>query len=490
MDTGVGSSLRSRRPSLLGDENVSLFETAENVFGVFVSVLFVAIVAGLFLGLLTLDALDLKIVQRVSLDEEERQHAANLYPIVKDRHRLLVTLLILNALGYECLPIFLDRLVPTWAAVLLSTTLVLVFGEILPSAVFTGPNQLRLGSAMVPLVKVFLVVLYPIAAPIARLLDRLVYGDFQNQHNRSTNTYDRAELSALVRIQHEERIARKQRTVLPAFNERSARKDRSSWSAQKRELLERCKEREEYIARSYLDEEHNHADYGSQLNPPLHETEVDLVTGALQLKTRTVMDVYTPLRLVYAIPDTLPLDKRAISDIYNQAFSRIPVYRCNQHNLNDHSAILGYVMTRQLMLIDWDDCRFVSTLPLIRPDSVSPRMNLVDLLKRLRVGGSLMAFVCTRPDLANKALKMERPIPVEAGFMGVVTLEDVFESILQDRIHDETDVRDRDRAISTLHRWAATTLQNFVRKKKVERRLSASETSISTETTPLWLNQA
>jgi metal transporter CNNM len=484
------STFQASNSSKTATKDEELFLT-ENILGVVVSVGFVAIVAGLFLGLLTLDALDLKIIQRVSINEQERKNAARLFPIVNDRHRLLVTLLILNALGYECLPIFLDRIVPTWAAVVLSTTLVLLFGEILPSAVFTGPKQLALGSLMVPLVKLFLFVLFPIAAPVASLLDRIVYGESdQTRVHEEMTTYDRAELTALVRIQHEERIARKQRIVPTSPGSRERHDKRANWSALKREIVEKCKEREEYIAKSYSYDDHDPADYEvpvQQLNPPLHSLEVDLVTGALQMKTRLVMDVYTPLRLVYSIPDVLTLDKLAITDIYSKGYSRIPVYRRNPNDPTDPSAVLGFFMTRQLMLIDWDDHRLVSTLPLMRPETVSPRMNLVDLLQQLRVGGSLMAFVCAGPEIANRALRMERPVPPEAGFMGIVTLEDVIESILQDRIHDETDARDRDRAIATLHRWAATKLQKFVRKKRGGRRMSGNEKS--TDTTPLLQSQ-
>jgi hypothetical protein len=49
--------------------------------------------------------------------------------------------------------------------------------------------------------------------------------------------------------------------------------------------------------------------------------------------------------------------------------------------------------------------------------------------------------------------------------MGVVCLEDIMESILQDRILDEEDARDRDRAVATLQKWAAEKLQGFLRKK-------------------------
>lgn len=41
-------------------------------------------------------------------------------------------------LANEALPVMLDRIVPSYAAILLSVTLVLIFGEVVPSAIFTG----------------------------------------------------------------------------------------------------------------------------------------------------------------------------------------------------------------------------------------------------------------------------------------------------------------------------------------------------------------
>jgi len=54
-------------------------------------------------------------------------------PLVKRHHLLLVTLLMANALAMEALPLVLDRMVPSWAAVLLSVTAVLFFGEYVTS---------------------------------------------------------------------------------------------------------------------------------------------------------------------------------------------------------------------------------------------------------------------------------------------------------------------------------------------------------------------
>lgn len=85
----------------------------------------------------------------------EQQCAATLLPLVErthPHHRLLVTLLLCNSVFNEALPLFLDKLVPSWAAVLVSVTAVLFFGEIIPSAIFTGPNKLFIAASFAGLV--------------------------------------------------------------------------------------------------------------------------------------------------------------------------------------------------------------------------------------------------------------------------------------------------------------------------------------------------
>ena len=171
-----------------------------NILGAMFCVSSVALIAGLFLGLMTLDVLQLRIILRSSIDEDEKLYAQTVLPIVEERHLLLVTLLLLNALAYETLPIFLDALVPSWMAILLSTTLVMFFGEILPSGIFMGPHQLYLGYKLAPLTRFFLWVMYPFAKPLALTLDYLVQGDADGEDEG----YHRGELSALVRIQYED----------------------------------------------------------------------------------------------------------------------------------------------------------------------------------------------------------------------------------------------------------------------------------------------
>lgn len=45
---------------------------------------------------------------------------------------MLVTLLLCNAGCMEALPLSLDKLLPSWAAIVVSVTGVLAFGEIIP----------------------------------------------------------------------------------------------------------------------------------------------------------------------------------------------------------------------------------------------------------------------------------------------------------------------------------------------------------------------
>ncbi len=81
------------------------------------------------------------------------------------------------------------------------------------------------------------------------------------------------------------------------------------------------------------------------------------------------------------------------------------------------------------------------------------------------------------PHLAERALKEGRSIPAEAGFMGLVTLQDVLESVLQERIYDEEDVAQRNLASAILTNWAAEKIQKLVLKRRKLKRLGSGSGS-------------
>ncbi|KAJ9450514.1 DUF21 domain-containing protein [Diplonema papillatum] len=113
-------------------------------------------------------------------------------------HLLLVTLLLCNSAANECLPLFLDNLVPSWMAIIFSVTLVLMFGEILPSALFTNPEKkLPLASKMAPVMGMLLAVSYPIAWPIAKVLDKIL--------GHEDEPFKKEELRALITLHGEQK---------------------------------------------------------------------------------------------------------------------------------------------------------------------------------------------------------------------------------------------------------------------------------------------
>ena len=148
------------------------------------------------MGVVSLDELDLRIKQRGEA-VSEAIYASRLLPLIRiePHHQLLVTLLLLNSVANEALPLFLDKLVPQWAAILISVSAVLFVGEIIPAAIFTGPSKMRIAASLAPIVWFSVFIMWPLAYPIGWMLDKLI-------PERAALT-SRAEVRALVDVQRE-----------------------------------------------------------------------------------------------------------------------------------------------------------------------------------------------------------------------------------------------------------------------------------------------
>lgn len=209
---GVASSDERPRRRLSGEgERLPPFTSEWFAFVAMASacVICAAFAAGLTMGLVALDPMQLQITLHMDVRDcsngQEREDllldqkcAERVLPLIENHHLLLVTLLLVNAGANEALPIFLDALLPSWAAILVSVTGVLIFGEIIPSAIFTGPNQLRIASALSPLVYALIALASPIAYPLAVSLDYLL-GDAHTQ-----NAFKRQELRAIMKMAADE----------------------------------------------------------------------------------------------------------------------------------------------------------------------------------------------------------------------------------------------------------------------------------------------
>lgn len=92
--------------------------------------LFAGMMSGLTIGLASIDRLSLE-VDSIG-NHEVKVMTERIFPVIDRHHWMLVTLLLCNAAAMETLPIFLDKLVTPVEAIVLSVTLVLIFGEIIP----------------------------------------------------------------------------------------------------------------------------------------------------------------------------------------------------------------------------------------------------------------------------------------------------------------------------------------------------------------------
>lgn len=108
----------------------------------------------------------------------ERKNAASVLNLLKHgKHWVLVTLLLSNVITNETLPIVLDRtLGGGWPAVLGSTALIVIFGEVVPQSICVRYG-LPIGAWMAPCVLGLMYLMSPVAWPIAKLLDRLLGED-------------------------------------------------------------------------------------------------------------------------------------------------------------------------------------------------------------------------------------------------------------------------------------------------------------------------
>lgn len=162
------------------------------IYGILIPVLVIlsGIFAGLTLGYMSLDETQLQVLTAQGT-RREQQDAAKIIPIRKDGHLLLTTLLIANVITNETLPIIADPLLGGGIqAVIVSIVLVVLFAELIPQSVCSRYG-LRVGASMAMFTRCVMIVLWPIAYPVSRIM-HYTLGPHQGV------VYRRSELKELV----------------------------------------------------------------------------------------------------------------------------------------------------------------------------------------------------------------------------------------------------------------------------------------------------
>ncbi|KAJ5078764.1 metal transporter cnnm-5 [Anaeramoeba ignava] len=204
----------------------------------------------------------------------------------------------------------------------------------------------------------------------------------------------------------------------------------------------------------------------------------------------------TPIESVFMLNADSVYDESIVLEVLSEGHSRVPVYKDNKHN------IIGILLTKRLLNIDLSTQRKVSDLELYKIPRVFDSTPMYDMLRLMQSGKSHMALIVdsevyetNKKEVVNDQKKDELQVDLEDStenktprnqpqlinefesvishdyhsgddlssifnqsdkenmlesseidemegqkVIGIITLEDIFEELLQKEIVDETDV--------------------------------------------------
>ncbi len=168
-------------------------------------------------------------------------------------------------------------------------------------------------------------------------------------------------------------------------------------------------------------------------NGNIEESETDMIHGIFEFDDRTVGEILTHRTDVTAVELSESLDE-VLRIVVENGYSRIPVYKETLDN------VVGILYVKDLLeLIGKDHPDFVLSNYIREPMCVPETNNLKDLFERFK----------------SERIQMAVVIDEYGGTLGIVTMEDLIESIMGS-ISDEYDDEDEEEAESKIKRISDT----------------------------------
>lgn len=307
-------------------------------------VLLSGLFSGLTIGLMSLNKTELQ--RKIKLGDKS---AKKVYAVRKNGNFLLTTLLVGNVAVNATISILLESIAGGLIAGVISTFLIVIFGEIIPQALFSR-YALETGERLVFLVRLFMIITFPISYPIAWLLDKAL-GD------EIPTVWSKAEIKEIVK-----------------FHKQSDESD-------------------------------------------IDEDEERIVIGALSFSQKRVKDILTPKDEIFALQSSRTIDDSVIQEIKEEGFTRIPVYEKNEEN------ITSLLYAKDLI---------GEELGAKKVSDYARDKNVFFVYENKKLDSLLNQFIQRKSHLAV-VLNNEKSV------VGIVSLEDVVEEILETEILDELD---------------------------------------------------
>ncbi len=159
------------------------------------------------------------------------------------------------------------------------------------------------------------------------------------------------------------------------------------------------------------------SEYSTNKSNELDEDEIEIMRGALSLSETRVRDIMTDIRHTYWLNPGTVIDAQKIDEIKERGFSRIPIFN------KKLTSCYGVLLMKDLVDIDFDDRGYrIDTLTLYPTEMVGSMTALDTMFRKFIAAGTHLI-----------------PVEKDDQIIGVVTIEDLLEEIVNHEIEDETD---------------------------------------------------
>ncbi|CAF2496327.1 unnamed protein product [Rotaria sp. Silwood2] len=324
-------------------------------------ILMLFIVSGFFsgmnLGLMSMSVNDLCLIAE-SEDTALRYYARRVLPLRKRGNYLLCSIVLANVLVNSLGTVLLDSLVHGLFAVIVSTIMIVLMGEIIPQAICSRYG-LVIGAHTHVITWISMIITGIISYPLGFILDKILGQEV-------TASYTRDQIAVML----------------------------------------------------------------TRINADIEKPELDVITGVLSLRKKTAKEAMTWLPDVFMLDKDRKTDAELLLEVHKHGFSRIPVYSYDKSN------VIGIVKLRDFALITPE--QYHLTVKHLMEFHTHPfgyaktTDSLYHLMQEFLESRWHIALV---QELRNEEDNLD---PVYAT-VGVITLEDVIEEMLQREIIEEAD---------------------------------------------------
>ena len=183
---------------------------------------------------------------------------------------------------------------------------------------------------------------------------------------------------------------------------------------------------------------HSQEEHGS-----LAKDEILIAAGALKFSTIPVHEVMTPAAKIFTLDINSHLDNKTMGKIVEAGYSRVPV--------TENDEIITILLVKDLILLNPEDATPLRSIlgesccrdPYFAP----PHITLDKMLNVFQKGLSHMAVVRDKKEVSLGQKQVFENI-------GIITLEDLMEALIQEDIQDETDdVNERRQFINNMGKY-------------------------------------